>query len=187
MDKVMSPEFRVSFPAVFKPRAFEGQEPKFSVTMLIPKSEDITPLKQLAQKAINEKWPNPAERPTGLRHPFRDGDKEKADVQGYAGHWFIKATSKQKPGVVDMQVNPIIDENEFYAGCYAKATLTAYAYDRAGNRGVAFGLQNVQKQRDGQPFSGRSKPEDDFGVVEVSGSDFDNTTTVAQPEGDMFT
>lgn len=165
--KVTTPEFRVSFPSVFKATAFENQEPKFSIVMLFDKKTSLAPLKALAKDAIEKKWPDASKRPKGLRSPFRDGDIEKPDTQGYAGCMFIRATSKMRPGVVDQSVQPIIDESDFYAGCYARATLTAYAYDTAGNRGVAFGLQNVQKLRDGEPFSGRSKAEDDFDVVET--------------------
>ena len=169
MQKVMTPEFRVSFPNVFKPRGFEGQEPKYSVVMLFDKSTDISALKQLAQRAVEEKWPDPAKRPKGLRNPFKDGDTEKPDVDGYEGAIFVNASSKMKPGVVDQNVQPIIDENEFYAGCYARATVTAYAYNKIGNKGVAFGLQNIQKLRDGEPFTGRSRAEDDFAPVENAG------------------
>ena len=76
-----------------------------------------------------------------------------------------------KPGVVDQNVQPIIEAEEMYAGCYARATLTAYAFDTAGNRGVAFGLQNIQKIRDGEPFTGREKAEDEFEAIESVGDD----------------
>jgi len=162
MDKVTTPEFRVSFPAVFQSRAFEGQEPKYSVSMLFDKKTDISELKQLAAKALKEKWPNDAERPKGLRNPFRDGDVEHPDKKEYAGKLFVNAKSKMRPGVVDQNLQKIISEDDFYAGCYARATVTCYAYDRAGNRGVAFGLQNLQKVRDGERFSGRVDAENDF-------------------------
>lgn len=162
-----TPEFRVSFPNVFKPFAFEGQDAKYSVVMLFPKSADLGELQALAKKAVEEKWPDATKRAAVLanpkfKNPFRDGDTEKPDTDGYAGMLFVTATSKQKPGVVDRNVQPIMSEDEFYAGCYAKASVTAYAYDKAGNVGVAFGLQNIMKIRDGEPFSGRRKPEDDF-------------------------
>jgi len=182
MKKVMSPEFRVSFPALFKPVAFQNQDPKYSVTMLIPKSADISKLRALAAEAVNEKWPDKNKRPKVLKHPFRDGDSEKPDIDGYAGHWFIKASSKMQPGLIDQNLQPIIAEEEFYAGCYARATVTAYAYDNVG-QGVAFGLQNVQKLRDGAPFGGRTKAEDDFDVVETD--DF-TAASAAEAGDDMF-
>ena len=163
MDKVITPEFRVSFPALFTPVAFnETQKPKYKVNMLFPKGTDLAPMIALAKAAADAKWPDPATRPKNLKNPFRDGDIEKPDTEGYAGHTFVAATSGMKPGVVDESLQPIIDENDMYAGCYAIASVTVYAYDKAGNRGVAFGLQNIKKMRDGDEFSGRAKPEDEF-------------------------
>jgi len=170
MEKVITPEFRVSFPNVFQPKSFEGQDPKYSLVMLFDKKEDLAALKALAKKAVEDKWPDITKRPKNLRNPFRDGDTERPDVDGYAGKLFISASSKMKPRVVDQSVQDIISDTDFYAGCYARASLTVFAYDTAGNRGVAFGLQNVQKLRDGEPFSGRAKPEDEFEAVKVTES-----------------
>lgn len=161
-EKVLTSKFRVSFPAVFVPRsAMDGAEPKYSLVMLFPKTEDISKLKAIAKAAVVEKWGDKV--PKDLRSPFRDGDEKELD--GYAGCTFITASSKQKPGLVDGNREPIISADEFYAGCYARATVNAYAYDRNGNKGVAFGLQNIQKLGEGEPFSGRTKPEDDFDAV----------------------
>jgi hypothetical protein len=162
--KVMTPEFRVSFPNVFQPRsAFDGQEAKYSIVMLFSKKTDISALKKLAQAVAREKWGDKI--PKGMRNPFRDGDVEKEGMDGYAGCVFVTASSKTKPGLVDQSVQPIITGDDFYAGCYARATVNAFAYDRAGNVGVSFGLQNIQKLRDGEPFSGRTKAEDEFSAV----------------------
>jgi len=169
MERVTTPKFRVSFPNVFKPMSFEDQEPKYRLVMLFDKQADLTELKKLAAKAIENKWPSKDKRPIKLRSPFRDGDTEKPDIDGYPGHIFISASSKLKPGIVDRNLNPILSEDDFYAGCYARATLTAYAYDAKGNRGVAFGLQNIQKLEDGEPFSGRSKAEEDFEAIDSFG------------------
>lgn len=165
-DNVMTPEFRVSYPYVFKPqqpmKGSEGKDPKYSVVMLFKKGEDLSKLKAAAQAAAVEKWgADQAKWPKNLRVPFRDqGEKES---EGYEeGAVFVTATSKAKPGLVDANLNHIIDESEFYAGCYARATVRAFAYDNAGNRGISFGLQNVQKLRDGESLSGRVKAEDEF-------------------------
>jgi len=152
MNKIVTPEFRVSFPALFEAKGFEGQNPKYKVNMLFSKSTDLSSLKKLANDAVLLKWPNKEKRPTNIRSPFRDGDKDKADQDGYQDCIFVAATSKMKPGVVDADMNPILDEGEMYAGCYARASITAYAYDTMGNVGVAFGLQHVQKMRDGEPL-----------------------------------
>ena len=169
IKKITTPEFRASFPSVVKPTSFsEAQEKKYEVTALFPVGTDLAPLMALAKQAAVDKWGDKI--PTGLRSPFRDGS-EKPDLDGYEpGVTFIKMTTKQRPGLVDAQVQPIIEEGEFYGGCYARATVTAFAYDQAGNRGVSFGLQNLQKTRDGDPFSGRAKAEDDFeAITDVTG------------------
>lgn len=164
-NQIVTPKFRVSFPAVFQPRAaVEGQEKKYSITMLFPKTADLTALRQLVAEAIAGKWgADKAKWPKGLRLPFRDGAEK--DYDGYQDTTFCSATSKLKPGVVDSQVQPILEPSEFYGGCYARATITAYAYDVSGNKGVALGLRNIQKLEDGEPFSGGSKPEQDFDAI----------------------
>lgn len=165
--KVLTPEFRVSFPNVFRPTAMtDGQPKKYSIVMLFPKSADLRELKRIARQAALEKWPDKTKRPENIRIPFRDGNEKQVD--GYKDVIFCSATSMQRPGLVDAQLKDIVDPTEFYAGCWARATVTAFAYDRAGNRGIAFGLQNIQKLRDDDAFSGRSKAEDDFEPVDVA-------------------
>lgn len=164
-DNIMTPEFRVSFPNIFKPGKVlqAGAEPKYGLTMLFPKGADLAKLRKAAEEAAVEKW-GAGKVPKGLRSPFRDQSEK--EFEGYeAGAVFINATSKQRPGLVDAQVQEIIEERDFYPGCYARATVRAFAYDQAGNKGVAFGLQNVQKTRDGDPLGGRTRPSDDFEPV----------------------
>jgi len=166
INKTVTPEARLSFPHLFEPNSFRDSDPKYSATLLFPKGTDLKPLKKLAAAAVKEKWgDNP---PKNLRNPFRDGSEK--ELEGYEGVTFITASSKKRPGVVDQQVQPILDADEIYAGCYVRASVTAFCYGGKGTAitpGVSFGLQNVQKIRDGEPFSGRSKPEDDFDTVEV--------------------
>lgn len=164
--QITTPEFRVSFPNVFTPRAAaEGQEPKYSIQMLFPKTTDIGPLRQAVAAVLVEKFgADKTKWPKNLKLPFRDGAEK--DYEGYGpGVVFISATSKMKPGLVDQNVQPILDPNEFYAGCYARATVSAYYYDRAGNKGVSFGLRNIQKLRDGEAIAGKNKPENDFDAI----------------------
>lgn len=168
---VKTPKFRVSYPNVFTPSSFPGQEPKYGVTMLFPKNTDLSALKALAKEAIEAKWPDPVQRAKitsnpNFKNPFRDGDVEKPDTDGYKGCIFVRATSKMKPGLVDRNVQPIMSEEEFYAGCYAIAAVTAYGFNTAGNVGVAFGLQHLQFMEHGEPFSGRGTPEDVFEALE---------------------
>lgn len=172
--RVKTPEFRVSFPHIFEAHSgFEGQGAKFSVVMLFDKKTDITPLKKAVAEAATAKWGDKTKWPKNLRLPFRDGD-EKSDLSGYSGTIFCSASSKQRPGVVDKHLAVITDESDFYAGCYARATVTAFAYDKAGNKGVSFSLQNLQKLRDGQAFSGRKKAEDDFEAYDDGSDDVSN-------------
>ena len=108
-----------------------------------------------------------------MKSPFRLQEERAKEVDGKrvlpAGHEegaiFMNLRSTQRPGVVDQNVQDILDESQFYAGCIARASINAYAYDQKGNRGVAFGLANIQKVRDGEPLGNRTKPEQDFAPV----------------------
>lgn len=170
--KCITPEFRVSFPAVFKPKAFEGQEAKFGVTMIFPKKTDLNSLKKIARNAATEKWGPDAKKWPKFKYPtFRDGDEEKGDDPSYADSIFCTAKSKLQPGLVDSKRQAILNERDFYAGCFARAEIIAYAYDTAGNRGIGFSLQNIQKTRDGDRLSGRKDAEDVFDEVEDASDD----------------
>lgn len=161
--KVTTPEFRVSFPNVFQAAsAFDGQPPTYNIQMLFDKDTDLSKIHEACKQVAREKWPD--KKPANLRMPIRDGDEK--EYEQYQGKMFANAKSKLKPGIVDQNLNEIIDPSDFYAGCYARATVTVYAYDKAGNKGVALGLQNLQKLRDGQAFSGRTSATDDFEAVE---------------------
>lgn len=190
--KCTTPEFRVSFPHVFKKHQFENNEPKYMITMLFPKSTDLKELKRAVHNAATEKWGlDKTKWPKKLKMPFRDGE-EKEELMGYAGNIFVAASSKQKPGVIgNKKVDgafPQLTEEDgtFYAGCYARATLIAFAYDTMGNRGVAFALQNLQKLRDGEQFSGRKKAEDEFDEIE-DGSDNEENYESSDESSDEYT
>jgi hypothetical protein len=130
--------------------------------MLFPKGADLSKLKAAVDAAIKAKWGD--KPPKGLRSPFRDqGEK---DYAGYEpGAIFVTAKSKERPGLVDAMMNDIIEETGFYSGCYARAQINPYAYDTNGNKGVAFGLNHLQKLRDGEPMNGRTRVEDAFEAV----------------------
>ena len=167
--KVVTGKVRFSYVNVFEPRAVEeGQEPKYSVSILIAKSDTQTLVKiekaiEAAKKQGLSLWGGKV--PANLKLPLRDGDTDRPDDPAYAGHYFINATSKLRPGVVDAQLNPILDSTEFYSGCYGRASITFFPFNKAGNRGVAAGLNNLQKLADGDFLGGRSRPEDDFEPV----------------------
>lgn len=167
--KVVTGRARLSYVNLFTPRAQnEGQDAKYSVCVLIPKSDTktVNAIKaaiEAAKEAGKASWGGKV--PAGLKVPLRDGDTER-DTAEYKGHWFINASSKNKPGVVDSNVQAILDSDQVYSGCYGRVSINFYAYNTNGNRGIAAGLGNVQKVADGEPLSGRSRAEDDFTAVE---------------------
>ena len=173
MSDVLTPEFRVSFPSVFQSRKndLNGKD-EFSLVALFKKGQDLSALKKAAADAVEKKWGKKV--PSSLRTPFRDqGERAKTDddgneflPEGYdRGAIFISLKSTQRPGLVGPNLEEIIDSTEFYAGCYARAKIRAYAYDIKGNKGVAFGLVNIQKTRNGEPLTGRTKAQDDFSAI----------------------
>ena len=173
--KVVTGEVRLSYAHIWKPVAIsEGQDPKYSVCLLIPKSDKTTLGKikkaiEAAKQAGASKWGGKI--PANLKTPLRDGDEERADQPEFAGHYFMNANSKMAPGIVDRNVEPILDSTEVYSGCYARVSVNFYPYNHAGNKGIGCGLNNIQKLRDGDYLGGRSKPEDDFDAVEVEDED----------------
>lgn len=174
--KIVTGKVRFSYVHVFQPWAgAEGQEPKYSVCVLIPKSDTQTVASikaaiEAAKEAGKSLWGGKI--PPNLRTPLRDGDAERSDQPEFQGHWFLNASSKQRPGVVDKQLNPILEPTEFYSGCYGRVSLNFYPYNQAGNRGIGVGLNNIQKLADGEPLGGRTRPEDDFDVVAEEEEDF---------------
>jgi hypothetical protein len=168
--KVVTGKVRLSYVHIFQPHAVaEGQEPKYSVCVLIPKNDKLTLSKinaaiTAAKQAGQATWGGKI--PSTLKTPLRDGDEERPDSPEYAGMMFMNATSKQRPGVVDKNLNDIIDSTEVYSGCYGKVSVNFYAYNQAGNKGIACGLNNVQKIADGDYLGGRSRAQDDFEAEE---------------------
>lgn len=163
--KIVTPKFRAAFLNAFRPQEFEdGSEPKYGVIALFPKDVDISKLEKLAIKAGKEKWGDDfakMKKSPKFWWPFRDGDDERSDYDGFEDCIFVNFTTKIKPGLIDAQKEDIIDESEVYSGCYMRASVVAYAFDNK-SKGIGFSLQNLQKLSDGEPFSARSKAEDDF-------------------------
>lgn len=158
--KVKTKMFRVSYPNCHKAKAMEEDgEPKFGLTMLFDEDTNLSAMKKAAKAAIEEKWGD--KPPKKLRMPFRIGNDEKPDDENYEDKIFISASSKKKPQVVDGDMEPVSEE-DFYAGCYARCTVIAFAYEVKGNKGVAFALQNVQKLEEGEALSKKRSAEDDF-------------------------
>lgn len=163
--KVVTGMVRLSYANVHEPRSIEGQEPKYSASLIIPRSDTAT-IKAI-QEAIEEakelgktKWGGKI--PTGLKIPLRDGDEDRPDDAAYADSYFVNANSARKPEIVDLQGNRDLGPNDVYSGCYARVSINFFAYSAAGNRGIGCGLGNIQKLDDGQPLGGFSRAEDDF-------------------------
>lgn len=167
---IRTPVFRISYPNLFKPRGFEGQEEKYSCDMLFEPGTDLGEMKKAIVQAMTEKFGPREKWPKGWRHPLKDG-KEKSDKAGYGeGVMFATAKSAHKPTLVNGRREPIVDEKEIYGGCYCIAYISVYAYDTKGNRGVTFGLNGVQKVRDGQSFGAERDPTKMFEIVKDEGS-----------------
>lgn len=166
--KVVTNKVRFSYAHVFTPQESpNGGALKYSVSLIIPKSDKATIDK--INKAIEEcKSENAATWggtvPKLLKGGLRDGDIEKEGDPAYANSYFINANSAQKPGVVDADLNAILDQSEFYSGCYGRASISFFAYNSNGSKGVGCGLNNVQKLEDGEKLGGGSSATDDFAV-----------------------
>ena len=168
---------RLSYANIWEPKSINGGKEKYSVSLIIPKSDTktVTAIEKAIDAAIEEgigkfggKKPNKA----ALKLPLRDGDLEKDDVN-YKDAYFINANSITAPQIVDKKVQPILDQTEVYSGCYARVSISFYAFNTNGNRGVACGLGNIQKIRDGDPLGGHSSASDDFTAIgEQSEPDF---------------
>ena len=176
--KVVTGKVRFSYAHVFEPAAMsEGQEPKYQVSLIIPKSDlktlgAIEKAIEAAKVAGKAKLADKTGKiPANIKIPLRDGDVDRADDEAYADSFFINASSNRKPGVVDAQLNEIIAPEEFYSGCYGRASINFYAFNANGNKGIAAGLQNLQKLAEGEPLAGASAEQDFGGDNEYKDSD----------------
>ena len=167
--KVVTGKVRFSYVNIFKSRAFQAdQDAKFSICLLIPK-EDKATLKKIKaaideaiQEGISSKWNG--KKPANVKLPLRDGDEERADeAPEYEGMMFLNANSTQKPGIVDTDLNEILDPDEVYSGCWGRASINFYPFSVNGNKGIGVGLNNVQKLKDGEHLgAARASAESDF-------------------------
>ena len=164
--KVVTGVVRLSYANVWEPVSIKGGTPKFSVSLIIPKDDEkaLAAINAAIDAAIQDgvskfggKIPNRA----ALKLPLRDGDIERDD-EAYRGSYFVNANSTTAPQIVDRAVQPILDRGEVYSGCYARVSINFYAFNTNGNRGVACGLGNIQKVKEGDPLSGKSSAVVDF-------------------------
>ena len=170
MKVITGPNTRWSYANVWEPKSINGGTPKYSVSLIIPKSDTKTIAK--IQAAIEAAYKEGEAKLKGngrsvpalsvLKTPLRDGDTERPDDEAYADAYFINANSAAAPGIVDADRQPIIDRSEVYSGVYGRASINFYAFNSNGNKGIACGLNNLQKIKDGEPLGGKSRAEDDF-------------------------
>lgn len=166
--KVVAPG-RLSYVNVWEPQSINGSDPKYSVSLIISKSDKKT--LEMIQSAIEEAKKESIAKfggkvPPNLKTPLRDGDIDRPEDVNYKNCYFINANSKTAPQVVDARVQPILERSEIYSGIYGKISLNFYAFNTNGNRGIAAGLGNVQKLKDGEALGGRSRADEDFDIEE---------------------
>ena len=169
--KVVTGKVRFSYANVWEPASMEeGQDKKYSVSLIIPKDDEETV--EMIESAIKSaleagKVKFGGKIPKNFKNPLRDGDEERPDDENYENSYFVNAKSSEQPGIVDKNVKPILERKEFYSGCFGRASITFYAYNYSGSKGVAVGLNNLQKLEEGPNLGvGFSTPEDDFGSEE---------------------
>ena len=167
---ITGPDTRWSYANVWEAKAINGGAPKFSLSLIIPKSDTATV--EAIENATEAAYDIGSAKLKGnsrsvpplsaIKTPLRDGDIEKPDDEAYANSYFLNANSTTAPGIVDADRQPILDRSEVYSGCYGRASITFYAFNSNGNKGIACGLNNLQKIRDGEPLDGHTRAEDDF-------------------------
>lgn len=167
--KVITGKVRFCYSNVFEPQVMnEGDTPKYNICILIPKSDTKTldKIKKAIEAAKVAGKAKIADKngkiPSTLKMPLRDGDEERSDDPAYEGMMFINASSTRKPTIVDKDLNPIMSQEEFYSGCYGRASINFYAFN-VQSKGIAAGLNNLQKLADGEPLAGGSTADEDFG------------------------
>lgn len=167
---ITGPKTRWSYANVWDAKSINGGTPKYSVSLIISKSDTKTVKK--IQAAIQAAYEEGQSKLKGngksvpalsvIKTPLRDGDAERPDDEAYKNSYFINANSATAPGIVDADRNPILERSEVYSGVYGRASISLYAFNSNGNRGIACGLNNLQKISDGEPLGGKSRAEDDF-------------------------
>ena len=161
---------RWSYANVWEPKSINGGAPKYSVSLIIPKSDTktVTAVTNAIQAAYDEGQSklkgNSKSVPalSAIKNPLRDGDAERPDDEAYKDSYFINANSATAPGIVDAARQPILERSEVYSGVYGRASINFYAFNSNGNKGIACGLNNLQKISDGEPLGGKTRAEDDF-------------------------
>lgn len=174
MKVITGPETRWSFVNVWEAKSINGSKPKYGASFIIPKDDTktIERIKAAIEAAYEEgqgklKGNSKSVPPlAALKTPLRDGDVERPDDPAYANAYFVNANSVTPPGIVDADCNPVINRSDVYSGVYGRASITFYAFNNNGNKGIACGLNNLQLLRPGEPLGGRASAESDFAMAE---------------------
>lgn len=181
--KVLTGEVRLSYVHLSEPYANPknpGAEPKYSVTMLIPKTDTATKadidasMKAAYEAAVTNDWKGA--RPQLRNALIYDGDGVRNDGTPFGpeckGHWVMTANSKRKPQVVHISnLKAELAPQDIYSGMYARVTVNFFAFSVNGNRGIGCGLGNVLKIRDGEPLSGGASAASDFEGLEQAAAE----------------
>ena len=174
--KVVTGVVRLSYANVWEPKSINGGAEKFSVSLIIPKADTKTlgAIQKAIDSAIEEgrgKFGGKVPSKATLKLPLRDGDVDRPDDEAYTNCYFVNANSSSAPEIVDKLLNPVLNRSEVYSGVYARVSINFYAFNSNGNRGIACGLGNIQKVRDGEPLGGKTSASDDF-TSDYDGDDF---------------
>lgn len=171
---ITGPDTRWSYANVWEPKSINGGTPKYSVSLIIPKTDTVTIAKINA--AIEAAYKEGEAKLKGngksvpplaaIKTPLRDGDIERPDDEAYANAYFINANATTAPGIVDADCNPVLTRSEVYSGVYGRASINLYAFNSNGNKGIACGLNNLQLIRAGSPLGGKASAESDFATAD---------------------
>lgn len=168
---------RLSYARLFEPESMnEGDPAKYSTSVIIPKSAKnvIAKINSAIDAAkVVGKDTKFGGKLSGLKTPLRDGDTDREDDKAYANAVFFNCSSRQRPGVVDINRQPILNEEEVYSGCFGYINVSFYPFNSNGNKGIAVGLNHFMKTKDGEPLGGGLSAEAAFSDIEIEDDDFD--------------
>ncbi len=186
-------KIRLSFCHVWEPQVppnGKQEDAKYSVTLLIPKTDTATlnaiyaEMAAAEQQGVVSKWNGV--KPPIVKNPLYDGDGVRPSSgepfgEECKGHMVMTASCKNQPSVVDLQLQPIINRADLYSGCYARVNINFFPYAQSGNRGIGCGLNCIQKIEDGEPLAGTVSAAEAFGGVNAYGGTSQPGTAVQQP------
>jgi len=168
--KMMLKNVRLSYANLFEAKENKSGDLRYSTALLIPKDHPqiddlIANVNKVGEEKFGKKWETMVKK-NGL--PVKDADEDGSadDKPEYEGQFYINTSSKRRPQVVDRQVQPILDDSEIFSGCYANVSIAIFAFDVPENKGVSFGLNNVQKVKEGERLGGAPNADEEFEAME---------------------